>query len=203
MGFHSHKCRDLISVNFYQTQPLTSTGDQKPFSGWSNNSIIMVVLRDFLQKPWYLPWLGLVIFLLTPNPSNQLSLVTRVTPSLVIRSQSSHGMINLTMKMHQIPPLSNLVGNVVFFWGGGDVCFPFSTQPKKNKPSQSKKNHWKNFHRPMATESSFHVLLGRCDLPRIGSAEAPLDWRHRGSRGRRVEAEWEGGGCFPGNKCGF
>eukprot|EP00434_Breviolum_minutum_P022739 symbB.v1.2.020061.t1/scaffold1666.1/size183716/7 len=35
----------------------------------------------------------------------------------------------------------------------------------------------------MATESSFHVLLGRCDLPRVGSAEASLDWRHRGSRG--------------------
>lgn len=33
MGFHSHKCRDLISVNFYQTQPLTSTGDQKTIFG--------------------------------------------------------------------------------------------------------------------------------------------------------------------------
>ena len=133
-----------------------------------------------------------VIFLLTPNPSN-------LCHSCHSKFGDSESIIPWDDKSHhENAPNSTAIefgeGMCCFFLGVGDVCFPNLHPPKKTKPSQSKKrNPFGKTHRPMATESSFHVLLGRCDLPRVG-AEASLDWRHRGSRGRRVEAEWEGGG---------
>ena len=147
-------------------------------------------------------FLGLVvvIFLLTPNPSNQLC-VTRVTPGLVDFFYVSgfgvnHPMGKFSPLTHQIPPPSNLVRNVYVFFGGRGFLFPVCTQPKRNqaKPIEETKPIWKN-PPPYGHGIFLPRPLGPLRPATHRECRSAVGLETPGkSRPESGAAEWEGGG---------
>ena len=143
--------------------------------------------------------LVVVIFLLTPNPSNQLC-VTRVTPGLVdFFYVSGFGVNHPMVNFHHNAPNSTAVefGQECVCFFGGEGIFVSRLHPTKKKPSkpiEETKPIWKN------PPPYGHGIFLPCPLGPLRPAthrecRSAVGLETPGkSRPESGAAEWEGGG---------